>query len=90
VVIRRTLIYRGTVQGVGFRWTAVRAAGGFDVTGYVRNLADGQVELVAEGEAGEISAFCAALEEHMAGYIIGAEARDSAATGEFRSFGVAY
>ena len=42
--------YEGRVQGVGFRYTARRIAAGFDVAGYVRNLADGRVELVASGD----------------------------------------
>ena len=36
-MIRRTVVYRGTVQGVGFRWTAIRVASLYRVTGTVRN-----------------------------------------------------
>ena len=48
---------RGRVQGVGFRWYAVRRAGEHEVRGYVRNLADGSVEVVAEGERDALEAF---------------------------------
>jgi acylphosphatase len=41
-------IYEGHVQGVGFRVTVRRAAAGFEVTGWVRNLPDGRVELFAQ------------------------------------------
>ena len=47
---RRRVVFSGRVQGVGFRFTCQSLARGFDVAGYVRNLADGRVELVAEGE----------------------------------------
>ena len=85
-MIRRRVIYRGAVQGVGFRWTAMRAASGGAVTGYVRNLADGGVELVAEGEAAEVAALVAEIEERLREYIGRSETEDSAATGEFGGF----
>ena len=46
---RMQVFYSGNVQGVGFRYTAKTVSTGFEVTGSVRNLADGQVELIAEG-----------------------------------------
>jgi len=47
---RVQVIYKGMVQGVGFRFTAEALARRFDVTGYAKNLTDGNVEVVAEGE----------------------------------------
>lgn len=89
-MIRRTVTFRGMVQGVGFRWTAVRAAAAYEVTGTVRNCDDGSVELVAEGESAEIAALVGAIEGRMEGYVQEVTWRDSAATGEFRGFGVAW
>lgn len=89
-MIRRTVLYRGRVQGVGFRWTAVQLARGFQIGGHVRNLADGRVELVAEGESAEVAAFCDALRQRMAGYIHAADASDGPATERFRGFDVAF
>jgi len=54
---RMQVFYSGHVQGVGFRYTVKTVAWGFEVTGTVRNLQDGRVELVAEGSKDELEAF---------------------------------
>ena len=59
---RRRVYYSGQVQGVGFRYTTHRLAQGFEVTGYVRNLDDGSVELLAEGEPAGLNRFLEAIE----------------------------
>ena len=59
----RHVFYEGHVQGVGFRYTVRRLAKGYDITGWVRNLPDGRVELLAGGEPEEVSAFLAAIAE---------------------------
>jgi len=51
------IYYSGTVQGVGFRYNVKSVANGFEVTGTIRNLADGRVELLAEGAKDELEAF---------------------------------
>ena len=51
------VFYEGHVQGVGFRWTVRHIAKGFDVTGWVRNLLDGRVEMQVNGDANEVRAF---------------------------------
>jgi acylphosphatase len=57
------VLYSGQVQGVGFRYTVKSVATGFDVTGSVRNLPGGGVELVAEGAKDELEAFRQAIRE---------------------------
>jgi acylphosphatase len=69
--------YWGRVQGVGFRMTTQRIAGQHAVTGFVRNLSDGQVEVVVAGEAEEIDRFLAALSARMASYIQGHKITDA-------------
>jgi acylphosphatase len=62
--------YSGDVQGVGFRATAVAIARRHPgVRGWVRNLADGRVELFADGPAAAVDDFLADLREYMADYI---------------------
>lgn len=83
--------YEGMVQGVGFRFTAVRLASGFDVDGYVRNEPDGTVTLVAEGDMKEIEKFLAAIRRSPVGRYITAEQRNQEpVTGEFQGFRIAY
>jgi acylphosphatase len=57
------IFYSGHVQGVGFRYTAKTVAAGFEVTGMVRNLPDGRVELTAEGARAELEAFRTAIRD---------------------------
>ena len=57
------VLYTGQVQGVGFRYTVKSVATGFDVTGMVRNLPGGGVELIAEGARAELEAFRQAIRQ---------------------------
>lgn len=59
--VARQVFFAGRVQGVGFRYTVRHIAMGFDVAGWVRNLVDGRVELLAVGEEAEVEAFVAAI-----------------------------
>lgn len=89
MAICKRAYYWGRVQGVGFRATAHHVAAGYDVTGYVRNLSDGQVELLACGESAEIERFLADLAERMAVYIRGHRIDDEP-TQDFNSFEIRY
>lgn len=87
---RRQVTFYGRVQGVGFRYTACRVAGGYDVTGYVRNMPDGSVLCVIEGQAPQIDAFLAELSAQMGRYIERTSQTTSPAGGQYDSFGVEY
>ena len=87
---RREVYYSGRVQGVGFRYTAERVASRFDVSGYVRNLRDGRVEVVAEGAASELDGFLAELAGSMQRYIRDVQMTDQPARGEFDGFEVRF
>lgn len=80
--------YRGMVQGVGFRYTTCRVAARFQVTGFVKNLPDGRVQLVAEGPAGELRRFLAAVAAELGRYIDDSEQAALPATGQFAGFNV--
>lgn len=76
------VLYEGRVQGVGFRYSTKMVARGFEVSGWVRNLADGRVEMAAEGARQEIDDFLEAIREsHLGGLIHHEEATWGAAEG---------
>jgi acylphosphatase len=81
--------YSGRVQGVGFRYTAQRLAKDFAVSGYVRNLPSGDVEVVAEGEAGPIDAYLAAIARQMAEFIDRSTVQDMEGGG-LKGFAIRY
>jgi acylphosphatase len=84
---RMQLLYSGSVQGVGFRYAARTTAAGFEVAGTVRNLSDGRVELIAEGERAELEAFRQAIRDSGLEHSIRDEiATWSEARGGFRGF----
>ena len=84
---RLHIFYSGRVQGVGFRYTTKVPACGFEVTGTVRNLLDGRVEMIAEGERTELEEFRRALQDSEVGrFVRQEEVVWSAAENEFRGF----
>ena len=86
--VRREAYFSGRVQGVGFRYTVVGVAAKLDVTGFVCNLPDGRVQLIAEGSRDEIDRLLEGIQAEMQVYIRDTEICDAPATGEFRDFGV--
>lgn len=87
---RAEVLYSGYVQGVGFRFTARNVAARHAVTGYVKNLPNGKVSVVAEGERSEIESFLAELAREMSDYVEDTQAMWGQESGEFRSFTVMY
>ena len=87
---RRHVIYEGMVQGVGFRYTTRRIASPFPVAGFVRNLADGRVELVVEGSALELDRLMETIQRQMGDYIARTHQSAGPATGEFRGFEIRF
>jgi acylphosphatase len=81
-----TIYFTGHVQGVGFRYTTLQVAREFEVAGCVRNLADGRVQLEAEGRPEEIEAFVAAVQERMHGYIRSVERVSVRRPAQFQGF----
>ena len=83
---RSTVYYTGHVQGVGFRYIAHSIARNHEVTGYVRNLPDGRVELVVEGDRKEIDTFLEAIRDRLGNHIRDERRDIGPATGEFTTF----
>jgi acylphosphatase len=84
-------LYSGHVQGVGFRYAVKTVTHGFEVTGVVRNLEDGRVELVAEGDKEELEAFLEAIRSSEVGRFIRQEKTCwSEANNEFRGFEIVH
>jgi acylphosphatase len=83
---RRTVRFCGRVQGVGFRYTTHRTARNFDVTGYVKNLPSGEVELVVEGRPDELKRFVAEVQQVMGEFIDESKSKVGPSTGEFSNF----
>ncbi len=84
---RMQIIYSGRVQGVGFRYAVKTVVTGFEVTGTVRNLDDGRVELIAEGTQSELEEFQRAIQDSEVSRFIRKEIVFwSEAKNEFRGF----
>lgn len=84
------VLFSGYVQGIGFRYTTERIGRKFPVTGYVRNLPNGKVELVAEGEERALQDFLKAVEEAFKSFIRGTEVRWKEPAGGWQEFGIKF
>jgi len=85
---QRTVYFSGRVQGVGFRQTTWKIAQSFPVVGWVQNLRDGRVQLVAEGLPADLEAFLAAIAARFPRYIRDTQSTTGPATGTFSDFQV--
>ncbi len=66
----KQIFYTGRVQGVGFRFSVKQLAKGFEVQGWIKNLADGRVELQVMAEADELEEFIEEIQDsHLGGFI---------------------
>lgn len=63
------ILFSGQVQGVGFRYTANRIARRYNLTGFVQNLPDGDVEILAQGSEQDIKKYIADIQDSFKGYI---------------------
>ncbi|MGC8976330.1 MAG: acylphosphatase [Candidatus Ratteibacteria bacterium] len=90
--MKRYHIYiSGRVQGVGFRWYAQRIAKNIDILGWVKNLPDGKVEIVAEGNEENLERFIEELKKgYLGGNIRNIEKIEEKYTGEFKNFQIRF
>ena len=90
-MIRLHANFSGTVQGVGFRFTVRRIAEQYEVTGFVKNLPSGRVEVVAEGNRGVVEDFIEDIRNGiLSGYIRKVKKEWGPATGEYKEFEIRF
>lgn len=83
---RVEVFYSGRVQGVGFRFTAESLAIDLGIYGWVKNLSDGRVQLVAEGAEDAIKEFLEKIKQEFSHYIRDCAIQWHEASGEFNDF----
>jgi acylphosphatase len=86
----RRVLYSGRVQGVGFRYTARRIAQRYPITGHVKNLPDGRVELLAEGAPPDLDQLLADIAATMSDHIHHTETHTLPATGRYTTFEITH
>lgn len=84
------VFYEGRVQGVGFRYTTYHLARRYPITGFVRNLPDGRVELVAEGDPDALARFVADIRSEMGRFIRNEDITEEPCSGNFDRFEIRY
>ncbi len=82
--------YSGRVHGVGFRFTIESLAQQLNLTGWVRNLPDGRVEAICEGNEEDLSLFLEKIKKIMGEYISGESVEWTPASGEFKGFDIMF
>jgi len=86
--VRISLKYRGRVQDVGFRWRVSQIAKSFPCTGYVKNLPDGSVELLIEGEKYEAQRMVQTINLEMKGFWYEKTMDEREVDSQFVDFGI--
>lgn len=87
-IMKRCLVtVRGRVQGVGFRYFACRKAAMFDVSGWVRNIKGGDVELECEGRAEDLDSFLAYIRKGpLYSHVVDMDIEERPYTGKYSGF----
>jgi acylphosphatase len=88
--IARHIIFTGRVQGVGFRFTALDLANRHRLTGFVRNRADGTVEMVAQGSDEQINALLQDIQARYSDYITETKINETPSNPQFKDFKITF
>ncbi len=89
-MIAKHIIFKGHVQGVGFRYSSYRITGGYDITGYVRNLPDGTVEMLAQGSQAEVDNCLDEIQAYFSGYIRDCQIKSVPTNPRYDDFRITY
>lgn len=84
------IYFEGRVQGVGFRFTALHLANRYGIKGWVMNLSDGRVELVAEGERQALDDFLNSLRSELKPYITNVRIKEIPVSGDYKDFQIRF
>jgi acylphosphatase len=89
--MKAQIIVQGIVQGVSYRFFTVDMAKQYNIRGYCRNLSDGNVEVIAEGDEGMVNEFIKQLKiGPPAAHVTGIDVRWDNTDSEFDNFGIRY
>jgi acylphosphatase len=86
----KKIIFKGRVQGVGFRYTTQRVASRYDLTGYVKNCPDGTVEALLQGTEPNIQACLGDVKEDFGGYLREINTTAQPVNPRYHDFRIAY
>ena len=89
-VLTKRIRFKGTVQGVGFRYTSSRIAKTNQLTGQVRNMPDGSVEMIAQGSPRDIQQTIEDIKQTFSGYIRDIETEDISHNCKFDDFRITF
>jgi acylphosphatase len=84
------VIFTGHVQGVGFRYTARSIARQYPVSGYVRNLPDGTVEMFVQGAPADIDNYIQDVQQELAGHVHETQIEPAPINPRYQNFEIAF
>jgi acylphosphatase len=84
------IIFTGQVQGVGFRFTAFNIANRYQLTGFVRNLPEGSVEMLAQGSAEAVDDCIRDVEEEFSRYVIETKIEEIPPNPQYKDFKITF
>ena len=89
-MVAKHIIFVGRVQGVGFRFTTHSIASRCQLTGFVRNLLDGTVEVLVQGQPADVEQFMQAIQDSFAGYITQTRVEDVPYDSQYTDFKITF
>ena len=90
VQIAKHIIFTGDVQGVGFRFTALRIANRYPLTGFIRNTPNGFVEMLAQGSPDDIDNCLRDIKDSLAGYIRDTKIEETPSDPQYTDFKITF
>lgn len=89
-MVAKHIIFIGQVQGVGFRYASQRTASRHNLTGYVKNLPHGSVEMLAQGEPQDVDNCISDIQDSFRGYIRETQINDLPPNPRYTNFRITY